>query len=188
MRFSSLFVCFLLSLPLRAQVPEPTTAPEAEITAPVAGARLVIHKKERLLLLYSEDRELRRYSIGLGFNPTDDKHRQGDGATPEGDYFVCVKNPQSRYYLSLGLSYPNSRDARRALDEGQITAEEQQAIERAQQRGICPPWETSLGGEIYIHGRGSGSDWTLGCVALDDPDMKELFAAISVGTEVTIKP
>ena len=46
--------------------------------------------------------------------------------------------------------------------------------------------EIRLGGEIFIHGRGSGSDWTWGCIALDDPEMKELFDAIPVGTPVVI--
>ncbi len=54
--------------------------------------------------------------------------------------------------------------------------------------GRCPPWNTRLGGEIFIHGRGSGSDWTLGCVALDDADMKELYDAVSLGTPVIIHP
>ena len=51
-----------------------------------------------------------------------------------------------------------------------------------------PPWDTPLGGEIFIHGGGSGSDWTWGCVALDDDDVRELYRAVRVGTPVTIEP
>jgi lipoprotein-anchoring transpeptidase ErfK/SrfK len=42
--------------------------------------------------------------------------------------------------------------------------------------------------EFYIHGNGASSDWTWGCVALENEDIRELFAAVSVGTAVTIKP
>ena len=43
-------------------------------------------------------------------------------------------------------------------------------------------------GEIYIHGHGARSDWTWGCVALENEEMRELFEAVSVGTPVAIKP
>jgi L,D-peptidoglycan transpeptidase YkuD (ErfK/YbiS/YcfS/YnhG family) len=52
----------------------------------------------------------------------------------------------------------------------------------------APPQNTRLGGDIYIHGNGSSSDWTWGCVALDDRDMRQLFDAVSVGTPVKIRP
>jgi L,D-peptidoglycan transpeptidase YkuD (ErfK/YbiS/YcfS/YnhG family) len=58
------------------------------------------------------------------------------------------------------------------------------ALERRER----PPWNTPLGGEIFIHGNGSQSDWTWGCVALDNEDMKELFDAIPKGTNVVIEP
>lgn len=90
--------------------------------------------------------------------------------------------------LSLGISYPNVRDAERGRSDGRISKEEARAIARAEGSGRCPPWDTALGGEIYIHGRGASADWTWGCIALDDPDMAELYAAVSVGTEVEIVP
>lgn len=150
--------------------------------------RIEIHKADRTLILFDGDEVQARYRIGLGFDPVSDKTRQGDGATPEGEYSVCVKNPQSQYYLSVGLTYPNAADAARALKERQIDEETHRRIVRALERGVCPPWDTPLGGEIYIHGRGSSSDWTLGCVALDDAEMKQLYDAARVGTPVTVKP
>ena len=51
-----------------------------------------------------------------------------------------------------------------------------------------PPQNTKLGGDIYIHGNGAGSDWTWGCVALENDDIRELFNSVTVGTPVTIKP
>ncbi len=158
------------------------------LSAPVPKASIEILKARRELRLYANGKLLRSYPVGLGFEPVADKARQGDGATPEGEFFVCVKNPQSRYHLSLGLSYPNAEDAGRGLDSGLVSRAEADRIADAERQRRTPPWNTALGGEIFIHGRGSGSDWTLGCVALDDPDMEELYAAVTVGTPVTIKP
>ncbi|HLA09634.1 MAG TPA: L,D-transpeptidase [Pyrinomonadaceae bacterium] len=41
---------------------------------------------------------------------------------------------------------------------------------------------------LYIHGNGAQSDWTLGCVALENGDIRELYDAVDVGTPVIIKP
>jgi murein L,D-transpeptidase YafK len=131
---------------------------------------------------------VRTYRIGLGFNPKGHKHKEGDGRTPEGSYYICCKNPNSRYYLSLGLSYPNEQDAAKGLQDGRITGTQCRRIKNAIRRKATPPWNTPLGGEIFIHGRGSHRDWTLGCIALDDGDMRELFGAVPVGTPVTILP
>ena len=51
-----------------------------------------------------------------------------------------------------------------------------------------PPWDTKLGGEVFVHGRGAKSDWTLGCIALDDSDIEELYRLVPVGTPITIHP
>jgi murein L,D-transpeptidase YafK len=150
--------------------------------------RIVVYKKERKLELYSDQTLVRSYRVGLGFSPVTDKQREGDGATPEGDFYVFVKNNKSAYYLSLGVSYPNVEDAERGLRDGLITQAQYKAIVDAHGRKVAPPQNTKLGGLIYIHGNGAGSDWTLGCVALENEDMKELFDSVVVGTPVTIKP
>lgn len=157
------------------------------LTAPVLDARIVVYKAERRLVLYSGENQLRDYRVGLGFHPSGDKEREGDGTTPEGIFRVCIKNPQSQFYLSLGLDYPGVSDAVRGLQTGMISQSQHDQIVENLKEGRCPPWNTALGGEIFIHGRGSTSDWTLGCVALDDADMKELFAAIGTGTPVEIR-
>ena len=157
-------------------------------TPPVKNPRIVVYKSERKLEFYSDKKLLRSYRVGLGFSPTPDKVREGDGATPEGDFYVFVKNNKSAYYLSLGVSYPNVEDAERGLRGGLITKAQHDAIVEAHRKKIAPPQYTKLGGLIYIHGNGAKSDWTWGCVALENEDMKELYDAVSVGTPVTIKP
>jgi murein L,D-transpeptidase YafK len=153
-----------------------------------AAQRIVVFKANRRLEVREEGKVVKHYRIGLGNNPTGPKQRQGDGRTPEGTYYVCVKNAHSQYYLSLGLSYPAPADAAPALATGTITKAQHDAIARAHRNRTTPPWNTPLGGEIFIHGKGSGSDWTLGCIALDDADMKELFATVANGTAVEIRP
>jgi murein L,D-transpeptidase YafK len=169
------------------------TAPETEtdlrgMTMPQEGFSIVISKAERLLTVYQDGEVIERYRVGLGFRPQGPKRWEGDGRTPEGRYAVAMKNPRSRYYLSLALNYPTPDDAARGYQEGRITWEEYRAIKFAYNDGKMPPWNTRLGGEIFIHGHGAAGDWTKGCVALDDADMRELYSMIDVGTPVMIVP
>ena len=148
----------------------------------------MVTKSKRRLELYSDGAVVRTYKIGLGLNPVPDKIRRGDHATPEGEFYVFTKNDKSAFYLSLGISYPNIEDAERGLREKMISRTQHDAIVRAIKRKATPPQHTALGGDIYIHGNGSSNDWTWGCVALENEEVKELFAAVPVGTPVTIKP
>lgn len=160
--------------------------------------RILVKKGERRLYLYAsnggKERLARTYTIALGNHPTGSKRRQGDGATPEGDYYITHKNERSNYYLSLGVSYPNIADADRGLKDGLITRAEHQTIVNSIHSMGKPPQNTMLGGDIFIHGGGTGKlfgtikDWTLGCVALENKDIKELFDTIPVKTPVKIVP
>ncbi len=150
--------------------------------------RILVKKAERKLLLYSDGKLVRTYRIGLGLSPVGDKVRQGDRRTPEGDFYIFTKNDKSAFYLSLGISYPNATHAERGLRDGLITKAQYDSITRALKARQTPPQNTRLGGDIYIHGNGAGSDWTWGCVALEDRDVRELFQAIPVGTPVRIEP
>jgi lipoprotein-anchoring transpeptidase ErfK/SrfK len=155
---------------------------------PLVSPGIVVRKSARELTLYAGEKAVRVYRVGLGFDPKDDKTRQGDGRTPEGSFYVCVKNANSKYYLSLGLSYPNKEHAERGLRSGLITRAQHDRIMNALELKARPPWDTPLGGEVFIHGNGSKRDWTFGCVALEDQDMRELFDAIPKGAPVVIKP
>jgi murein L,D-transpeptidase YafK len=167
--------------------PQPP-AQQAAPTLPLKNPRIVVMKSKRRLELYSDDKLVRTYKVGLGLNPVPDKVRQGDRATPEGEFYVFTKNDKSAFYLSLGISYPNVEDAERGLRDGLISRAQHDAIVRAIKRKATPPQNTALGGDIYIHGNGASSDWTWGCVALENEDVKELFDSVPVGTPVTIRP
>ncbi len=149
---------------------------------------IVIKKSSRLLQVYDDEYLIKTYKIALGFAPKDDKEIEGDGKTPEGEFYIFTKNTESKFYLSLGISYPNIEDAKRGLKEKLITQEEHDAIVEAIQQNKMPPQKTKLGGEIYIHGNGSSSDRTYGCIALKDEEIKEIFDAIPIGTKVKILP
>jgi murein L,D-transpeptidase YafK len=155
---------------------------------PLIKPRITVRKGKRELTLFANDKPVRVYTVGLGFTPAGDKVRQGDGRTPEGSFYVCVKNDKSHFYLSLGLSYPNQAHTERGLREGLITRGQYNEIIGALQHGERPLWDTELGGEIFIHGNGAQEDWTAGCVALDDENMKVLFDIIPKGTPVLIEP
>ena len=91
--------------------------------------RIVVQKEQRRMFLLSGSTILRAYDIDLGFAPIGHKTVEGDGKTPEGSYFIDRKNPKSDFYLSLGISYPNSADTARAA-----------ALDQP------------VGGDIFIHG------------------------------------
>lgn len=154
---------------------------------PLKDPRLIVTKSTRKLELISNGAVIRTYHVGLGLNPIDDKKQQGDRCTPEGEFYIFTRNDKSAYYLSLGLSYPNVEDAERGLRDGLISRAQHDAIVKAIKQKGRPPQNTKLGGDIYIHGNGASSDWTWGCVALENEDIRELFDALPVGTPVTIK-
>jgi len=151
-------------------------------------SRLEINKGKRTVTVFDGDKQIKSFKMVLGFDPKGDKETEGDGRTPEGDFYVFTKNPESRFHLSLGVSYPGKEDAERGLKAGMISKEEHDEIIAAIAEQRMPLQKTKLGGEIYIHGGGTASDWTNGCVALDNAAMTELFEAIPVGAKVTINP
>ena len=131
---------------------------------------IVVKKSDRKMYLFNGEKVLRRYRIGLGFSPKGDKKIEGDGKTPEGKYYIDRKNPNSQYYLSLGISYPNENDRREAAKLGK-----------------------SPGGDIFIHGRDKSPkwwkrDWTFGCIAIRNHEMDEIYRAVDIGTPIFILP
>lgn len=135
--------------------------------------RIVVEKSARRLVVWQNGRPVRDWPIALGFAPEGDKLRQGDGKTPEGIFRIDRRNDRSAYHLSLGLDYPQPED--RA---------------RARQGGYDP------GGDIMIHGQPNSvpdglkvrGDWTAGCIALTNAQMRELWNVAALGTVVEVRP
>lgn len=165
-------------------VAAPQTKP---LKLPLLSPRILVKKSERKLFLYSAGKLARTYHVGLGLSPVGDKVREGDRRTPEGDFYVFTKNDKSAFYLSLGVSYPNAVHAERGLRDSLISRAQYESIISALNAKQAPPQNTKLGGDIYIHGNGASSDWTWGCVALENDDVRELFNAVPVGTPVRIE-
>ena len=128
------------------------------------------------------------YPAEVGRNCRDKVH-EGDEATPLGEFFICARNPRSRFHRSLCLGYPNRAHAERGLKQGLVDQHEFDAIVQALEAGRMPPQKTRLGGEIYLHGRSrDGAEGTRGCVAVDDAVIEALFDTVPLGTKVTILP
>jgi murein L,D-transpeptidase YafK len=181
---AGLFFYFSPRLPA---MPEAMTL-DQPLQLPLQQPRVVVHKKSRELSLYDGSRLLRRYRVVLGANAAGDKEREGDKKTPEGTFYICTRNSASRFHKFMGLSYPGPADAERGLKAKQISRAEHDAILAAHRKKECPPWKTALGGEVGLHGGGIDRDWTLGCVALTNEAIDELWAALKMGDPVEIVP
>ena len=139
-----------------------------------SAAAILVNKEKNLVTLIDEGSSVRTYHGDMGRNNLAFKTRSGDEATPEGRYKVLQKRDigQTQFYKALLLDYPNEADRRRFAE--------------AKEAGILPA-DAQPGGLIEIHGDGGrGEDWTLGCVALSNDEMDDLFARVRVGTPVTI--
>lgn len=153
--------------------------------------KITVYKAERYLTAEKDGQFVLRCKVSLGSAPVGHKFAEGDGRTPEGRFYICTKNPQSKFHLALGVSYPNESLAKAALQEGRIGAEQYEAIARAQKDRKRPPWDTPLGGFIMLHGEhpeGRMGDWTAGCVAMANADIEKLFSLAQLGDEIEILP
>jgi murein L,D-transpeptidase YafK len=177
--FFALAILFCLATPaaaMNAQQGEYSSAPyKPRFTREVASIEVL--KKDRLMVLFdAEGKVITSYKISLGRFPEGHKEQEGDGRTPEGKYTIDMRNGNSHYYRSLRISYPSAQD-----------------VKAAKKKGVNP------GGNIFIHGKpnmkfwmfwkyNKSKDWTDGCIAVDDRDMRELWEVIHQGTPITINP
>ena len=155
---------------------------------------VVVYKSRHLLEVFDGNKLMARMKIAIGTSPKGPKTKEGDGKTPEGAYYICFRNNQSKkFYKSLVLSYPNEADALRGQDAGLINQGEYSAIAKAIDDQGKPPWNTAMGGEIAICGYGTDGvgktgDWTSGNIAVTDKEMDYLWKYVSISAEVVIKP
>jgi murein L,D-transpeptidase YafK len=150
-------------------------APAQPLPISAKADLLVVEKGQRQLIAYSHGRVLRTYTVSLGSAPSGPKIRQGDGRTPEGRYFIDHHNPLSGFHRALHVGYPSAVDSA-----------------RARAGGYDP------GGEIMVHGLKNGLgwvgrahpfvDWTVGCMAVTNPEVEELYRIVPDGTPIEIRP
>ncbi|MFY7004157.1 L,D-transpeptidase family protein [Acinetobacter pittii] len=193
MKIKPLIICTFLIVPLgidfynyEKYLPTFTSSHQAlsneeiqEIIKTKPVTSIEVFKNQRLLLLKSNQDMIRQYPIRLGFNPKGHKHFENDGRTPEGIYSIDWRNSQSAYYKSLHISYPDAKDIAYAKQYNQPT-----------------------GGDIMIHGSVPKSllsmpfsstymphkDWTLGCIAVRNVDIDEIWQLVPNHTKIIIYP
>lgn len=136
---------------------------------------LVVHKSARRLMLFEHGRLAACYRVGLGFSPKGDKRVEGDGKTPVGWYPTSDK-PWSTFDDAIAIHYPNAVDAEAAVARGTISRRQRDKIVAKSRKRAVSPQRTPMGGAVLIHGGGSSTDWTLGCIALEDSDLADLRA------------
>jgi hypothetical protein len=137
--------------------------------------KVLVEKKLRKLHLLKDGKPFRSFSIALGVAPDGDKLQEGDFKTPEGNYYLDMRNPDSDYFLSIRISYPNPLDRARARNEG-----------------VDP------GGQIMIHGQPNSptysaayyrsQDWTNGCIAVSNSDMIDIWLMTPDFVPIEIRP
>lgn len=170
-----LVLCFAGSV--RAETPLQSSAlvsSSVDAALPLAD-RVVVHKSARKLQLMRNGVPLRTFKVALGLRPEGHKQFEGDFRTPEGSYRLTRRNPNSEYFLSIQVDYPNDRD-----------------LARARRQGLRP------GGAIMIHGQPntpkksrdyySNVDWTEGCIAVSNSDMVEIWLMTPADTPIEILP
>ena len=141
---------------------------------PQRADSILILKKDHVMKLLAQGKVIRTYKVALGQGGLAPKEREGDGRTPEGHYKIEAKYI-NQYHKALRISYPNAEDRKRAA-----------------KLGVSP------GGSILIHGLPNGQgwigaahrlyDWTLGCIAVTNEEIDEIFKLVPVGTPVEIRP
>ncbi len=137
--------------------------------------KVLVVKSEGKLYLLNKGKIIARMDASFGGNPVGHKKQQGDERTPEGSYILDYKNPNSAFYKSIHISYPNKADR-----------------QRARKAGVDP------GGDIMVHGQKNGLgwlswvnqnfNWTQGCIAVSNSDMDIIWQSVKVGTPIEIKP
>lgn len=180
-----LLLCFSLPLAVFAQT---------SMILPTERWLLVDATNATLSVMRGETVEARFNGISLGRRGPKPVHYAGDHSTPIGEFHVDAVNYNSQYSLFFRLNYPTLAHANLALAEGRLSPADHERIAMAEWQGRPPPHDTPLGGMIGIHGIGQGSldmhrtfNWTEGCVALDNQQIRALEAYVRVGMRVIIR-
>ncbi len=182
----------------RPAVPPPPPAPPVQQPSKLArhdGRWILIEAGEKMLTVVENGAPLAVMDrVAFGAAGVGTKHRSGDDVTPRGSFVVQWVNERGKFGPFIGLSFPNEAYAEQGLKERVISPAQYRAITQAITAHEKPPQDTKLGGLIGIHGVGAGSlaihhrvNWTSGCVALDNQQIKRLLPFVRVGMIVEIE-
>lgn len=181
--FAAIMLCsFVTFCPVNQAVANPLTldhSSAAKSRSPSHTTRfadeIVVYKSKRVMYLLNKGHVIRKYRIALGQNPVGHKLQWGDNRTPEGKYKIDLKNGKSAYHLSLRISYPDATDA-----------------------DVAASLDVNPGDWIMIHGLPNGrtaksvqhptKDWTNGCIAVTDQEIREIWKMVDIGTPISIWP
>jgi murein L,D-transpeptidase YafK len=164
-----LFALICISLSLATQANSTPNLKSAVID------KVLVVKSERKLHLISKGDTLKSYRISLGKQPVGAKQREGDLRTPEGFYWIDWRKPSDNFNLSMHISYPNARDQAQARSKG-VPAGGMIMIHGTPVDEEYPEW--------YFH----TLDWTEGCIAMKNTDMREVWSSVKDGTLIEIRP
>ena len=136
----------------------------AQPATPQKADSVLILKKDHVLELLAAGKVIRTYKVALGRGGLAPKEREGDERTPEGHYVIDARNADSHYHKALHVSYPNAEDRKRAARFG------------------VAPGGAIMGASHRLY------DWTLGCIAVTDDEIDEIWNLVPVGMPVEIRP
>lgn len=189
--FLIIFVCLSCSEPVAEesiQVSSKQDEPKESLQSIVKRRKIpgntlsiLIDKSDYTFKVLFKDETLITYPCVFGFNPVDDKHKEGDGCTPEGEFKIRSKYPHKSWSYFIWIDYPNK-----------------ESWKRFNQRKADGTIESSarIGGEIGIHGVPEGTDemianrtnWTLGCISLTNRHVIDVYKSIGDETVIKIVP
>ncbi|MBI2801979.1 MAG: L,D-transpeptidase [Gammaproteobacteria bacterium] len=188
---------FAVALGLALPIVHADSADDVGIVANTTDYSLEIDKSARVLTLRQGTRIARTFPVALGRGGHGDKRIRGDNKTPIGVYYITGVNEGSGFDVFMRLSYPNVKDGYFGLKKSLISRPEFEHILDAQRQSALPPQNTALGGSIGIHGLGEETitkleiqnkfNWTQGCIALTNRNVRELRRFVGVGTKVVIR-
>lgn len=130
---------------------------KADVPYPPKKLTLLAFKAEKRLELWALKKTkwvyVTEFEIKAASGKAGPKLQEGNRQVPEGIYRISGLNPNSHFYLSLKINYPNEFDLLHARLERRL----------------------NVGGDIFIHGKSV----SIGCLAIGDHAVEQLFILVS---------
>ncbi len=165
----------------------------SNVFAKTEVALVRVFKSERRLELVNKNNQvIKSYKVVLGRNPVGHKSQEGDNKTPEGNYELDLKNPNSKFHKSLRISYPNFKDKLKARALGVKPGGDIMLHGLPNDFSEMTDWLNTAGlsglADDLIRAALPYVDWTNGCIAVTDAEIDEIYGMLDVPTKITIRP